>query len=172
MTPQPVLFTWDGEAMLPINASMQKLCDELYVIGERYRLIELQERSRNSHNHYFAALAQAWQNLPEDLAERFPSPEHLRKYALIKCGFYNSRSIVASSAKQARDLASFMKGLDEFSIVVAREATVTLYSAQSQSLKAMGKASFGTSKTQVLDFVASLIGTTQAQITQNMETAA
>jgi len=107
--------------------------------GSVIRLIELQERSRQSHNHYFSTLSKAWNNLPEHLVECFPSVEYLRKFALIKCGFYNSRSIIASSVKQVRDLANFMKQVDEFSICIVRKCLVTIYTAQSQSLKAMGK---------------------------------
>jgi len=81
----PVLFSWDGEAMQPLGERMAKLCDEQFVIGMRYRLVEYEDRSSKSHNHYFASLAEAWNNLPEDMAERFPSPEHLRKYSCQDC---------------------------------------------------------------------------------------
>jgi len=168
----PVLFSWDGEAMQPLGERMSKLCDEIFVIGKRYRLVEYQERSTNSHNFYFASLATAWNNLPETLATRFPTPEHLRKYALIKCGLYDSRSIVVKSAAQAREIAKFMAPCDEFSIITASEATVTIYTAKSQSCKAMGKADFAQSKQAVLDFVSNLIGTTNKQLIDNASEAA
>jgi len=168
----PVLFSWDGEAMQPLGERMAKLCDEQFVIGERYRLVEYEERPRASHNQYFALIAETWNNLPETLAERFPTPEHLRKYALIKCGFYDGRSIVVKSNAQARDIARFVAPCDEFSIVTASEATVTIYTAKSQSMKAMGKADFAKSKQAVLDYVSNLIGTTQEQVAENVARAA
>jgi len=168
----PVLFSWDGEVMQPLGDRMAKLCDEQFVIGMRYRLVEYEDRSIRSHNHYFASLSTAWNNLPEHLAERFPTPEHLRKYALIKCGFYDSRSIAVKSNAQAREIAKFMAPCDEFSIITASEATVTIYTAKSQSMKAMGKADFAESKQKVLEFVSSLIGTTREQLTHNVSEAA
>jgi len=168
----PVLFSWDGEAMLPVGERMAKLCDEQFVVGMRYRLVEYEDRSTKSHNFYFASLAESWNNLPETQAERFPSPEHLRKYALIKCGFYDSRSIVAASKAQARELARFIQPMDEFSIVTTSECTVTIYTAKSQSCKAMSKADFAASKQAVLDFVSNLIGATNKQLADNTGRAA
>jgi len=168
----PILFIWTGENFWPLGDKMRKACDEQYVVGARYALVEAQDRSTKSHNHYFAALATAWNNLPEPWAERLPTPEHLRKYALIKCGLYDSRSIVAASKAQARELARFIQPMDEFSIVTTSEATVTIYTAKSQSTKAMGKADFAASKQAVLDFVSNLIGVNQQQITQNVKEAA
>jgi len=179
--PAPILFIWTGENFWPLGDKMRKLCDEHYVVGGKYRLVEHLDRSPKSHNHYFAALSTAWSNLPEFIAERFPTPEHLRKYALIKCGFYDSRSIVATNKTAARELARFIQPMDEFSIVTTQEAvvsdettgkekiecTVTIYTAKSQSTKAMSRADFAKAKQAVLDFVADIIGASQNQLTQN-----
>jgi len=172
MTTAPILFIWTGEAFWPLGNAMRKVCDEHYVIGAKYRLVEHQDRSTKSHNHYFASLSEAWKNLPELMSERLPSPEHLRKYALIKIGLYDSRSILASSKAQARELARFIQPMDEFSLVTTAENTVTIYTAKSQSTKAMSRADFAKSKQDVLDFVASLIGATPKQLTDNAKEAA
>ena len=55
-TVYPVNFRWDGEAMVPLNP---RLADRYYVVGETYRLEPREERSPNSHNHYFAAVHEA-----------------------------------------------------------------------------------------------------------------
>jgi hypothetical protein len=34
-----------------------------------------ENRSSESHRHFFAVVNEAWRNLPEDLADDFPSPE-------------------------------------------------------------------------------------------------
>lgn len=169
---KPISFAWDGEKMLPITSFMAKQCDEQFVVGERYRLTEYEDRSINSHNHYFAFLKQVHDNLRDDFVERFPTPEHLRKYALIKKGYFDSRSLVVKSNAQAHEFAKFMKPCDEFSIVTAQEATVTIFTAKSQSRKAMGAKVFTESKQAVLDFVSELIGATPDQVTKNMRQAA
>jgi len=155
--PAPIIFEWDGDAMAPLPR-FRKEADRRFAVHERYRMDAIEERSAVSHSHYFAVLHQAWMNLPEHLAERFATADHLRKYALIKAGFRDERSIVAASKAEAQRLAAFIKPMDEFAIVTVSEAVVTVYTAKSQSMKAMGKADFQRSKQEVLDLVAAMIG--------------
>ena len=121
-------------------------------------------RSKVSHDHFFASVEEAFKNLPEDLKDDFASAEHLRKWALIKAGFRDERSIAASSKADALRIAAFIKPMDEFAVVVVREAMVTQYVAKSQSLRAMGKAEFQRSKDAVFDVLAQLIGTDVASL--------
>tara|TARA_R110000823_G_scaffold39872_1_gene106233 strand:- start:159 stop:671 length:513 start_codon:yes stop_codon:yes gene_type:complete len=151
----PINYTWDGEALRPLHP---KLADKHLVIGERYTLVEHQARSQSSHNHYFAALNEGWQNLPEHLAERFATAEHLRAFALIKAGYHDSHSITCASKAEALRVAAFVRPTDEFSIVTVNEATVTRYVAQSQSMRAMGKQKFQESKSAVLEIVSAMVG--------------
>lgn len=148
---------WDGEAMVPARG-FAKRCDDEFTIGLTYNLECVEERSAASHRHYFAAINEMWQTLPDHLAERFPSSEHLRKYALIRAGFATQRQFVASSKAEAMRLAAFMRPVDEYAVVSLREATVTVWTAESQSQKAMGKERFQGSKTAVLDTIASMLG--------------
>lgn len=154
----PVTFTWDGESMVALRR-FAKLCDQQFVIGEDYTMVVAEPRSRASHNHYFACIELAWLNLPEDLAEQFPTSEHLRKYALIKAGFADERSIVCGSKAEAQRVAAFIKPMDHFAIVVVSEATIKVYTAQSQSNKAMGSKVFQGSKDAVLDVISKMVGT-------------
>lgn len=151
----PINYQWDGEVLRPLHP---KIADKHLVIGERYSLVEHQERSQNSHNHYFAVIKEGWQNLPEWLAERFPTDEHLRKYALIKAGYHDSHSITCASKAEAVRVAAFVRPTDEFSVVTVTEATVTRYTAQSQSMKAMGKQKFQESKSAVLEIISAMVG--------------
>jgi hypothetical protein len=121
-------------------------------------------RSLATHNHFFAALADAHANLPHDLADRWPTSEHLRKYALIRTGYRDERSIIAASKAEARRVAAFIKPMDEFAVVSVHDAAVVVWTAKSQSMKAMGKKAFGESKNAVLSFVAELIGVTPEQL--------
>jgi len=171
MSTVPIPFQWDGEAMVPA-ASYRRRCDREFVVGAYYHLVQHEERSAASHAHYFASVAEAWRNLPEALAERFPSPEHLRKYALIKAGYADERSIVCASKAEAQRVAAFIKPLDSYAIVTASEAVVKVYTPQSQSMKAMGKAAFQASKDAVLNILGEMIGATSDQIQRNAREAA
>lgn len=157
----PLAFEWTGEEMKPLRP---KLADEHFTIGERYILVEHNDRSEASHRHYFAAVRDGWMNLPENMAERFPTAEHLRKYALIKAGYADSQSIVCGSKAEAQRMASFVRPADEFSIVTVTEATVTRWTAKSQSMRAMGKKDFQASKDAVLEVIASMVGVKPSQL--------
>ena len=170
MTPLPMV--WDGESLRPASPYWAKRADAEYVIGERYQIAPIEERSAASHAHYFAAVNEVWANLPEELAERLPTSEHLRKYALIKCGFADQRQIVCASKAEAQRVAAFIRPMDDYAIVGASEAVVTVWTAQSQSFRAMGKQRFGESKERVLAFLASLIAVEPEALSQRAREAA
>lgn len=155
MTIPPLQFTWSGEVFTPLRPA---LADRHFVVGETYNLVEHFERSDASHRHYFAAVAEAWASLPDDLLPEYPSPEHLRKKMLVKAGFADERSIVCASKAEAQRVAAFVKPLDEYAVVVVKEAVVRIYTAQSQSYRAMGKMAFADSKEKVLDQISALLG--------------
>lgn len=167
----PISCEWTGEHFSP-SRHHKPICDKAFVVGERYTLVEHQARSQATHNHYFAELAEAWANLPDDQAERFPTAEHLRKFALIKCGFANRRDFVASSKAEALRFAAFIRAGADYEIVTVSASVVTVWTAQSQSMRAMGKAAFQDSKTKVLDYVASLIGVTAGDLRRQAGRAA
>lgn len=160
-TPAPIMFRWDGEAMVPRHP---RLADKAFVIGQEYPLVEHHGRSEASHRHYFACIHDAWQNLPADAAERFATSEHLRKWALIKAGYRDERTIVLPTKADAQRVAAFMKPDADCSVVVARECVVVCWTAKSQSVRAMGKADFQASKDAVLQVVAELIGAQPDQL--------
>jgi len=153
----PIIAQWNGEAFVPMRRFMRAI-DRECVIGEFYRLSEENERSAATHRHYFACINEAWTNLREDLAERFPSAEHLRKYALIRTGFHDERSIVCASKAEAQRVAAFVKPMDTYAVVLVSEATVQVFTAKSQSMRAMGKQDFQRSKDAVLEFVSNMVG--------------
>ena len=166
----PLLFIWDGEAMEPL-ARHRARADKQYVIGETYCLVPEEQRSSVSHRHYFSALHQAWSNLPEDVAGDFVSDEHLRKYALIQVGYRDERSIVCASKAEAARVAAFIRPMDEFAVVLVHEAMVRVFTAKSQSVRAMGKKDFQDSKQKVLDYVAAMVGVAPAELAANAEAA-
>jgi hypothetical protein len=135
-------------------------------VGEVVALSLAEPRSSLSHRHYFACVREAWVNLPEGLAERFASEEHLRKYALIKAGYRDERSIVCTSRAEARRIAAFFRPIEDYAIITVRETVVTQFTARSQSAAVMSKAEFQASKEAVLGLLAEMIGVEPAALAQ------
>jgi hypothetical protein len=148
---------WDGEAMR-VRPSFRRQADQMFCIGETYTMAPVEDRSAASHRHFFAAVNEAWANLPEGMGETYPTAEHLRKAALIRAGYRDERSIVCASKAEALRVAAFIKPMDEYALVAISEAVVRVFTAQSQSLRAMGKAAFQKSKDDVLEALAAMIG--------------
>lgn len=165
MTDRPTFCTWDGDSFTPLPR-FKRQADELFVVGEVYPLVVQEERSRRSHNHYFACIEKAWENLPDALAMEFPTPEHLRKRALIATGFFDERRLALSSPAEARKTAAFLKPADDFALISVAGNVVIERKAKSQRVRAMGKKIFQESKTKVLEIVSSMIGTTPETLAQ------
>lgn len=168
----PIESTWDGEAFRPINPFWQRRADKQFARGEVLYLVDQGERSTRSHSHFFAAVEDAWANLPPLMAERFPSPHHLRRYALIKAGFCDSQTMPCGSKAEAQRMASFIKPLDEFSLVTVDGSLVHVFRAHSQSYRAMGKEAFQRSKDEVLRVIAEMIGVAKQKLTDSAGKAA
>jgi hypothetical protein len=155
MRPGPIRFIWRDGVLVPDGPRAARYCDENFGEGEVVMMERHEERSAASHAHYFACIQEAWNNLPE-ADNRFPNPEALRKWALIRSGYCTEASVVCDSPEQARAIAAFM-GYTEGVVIVVRDNVVKRYVAKSQSLKAMNKQEFQQSKDLVLDTIAELI---------------
>lgn len=163
----PLLFVWNGDGFTPATPYWARQADKHYVIGEKYELVEHHARSTNSHRHYFAAVHEAWSNLPEDLALQFPTSEHLRKYAIIKAGYYDSNTLVCPTKASALATAAFVRPTDDFAVVTVKDNIITRYVAQSQSMRAMGNDKFQDSKSKVLDIVSAMVGTSRKALEES-----
>lgn len=159
--PYPILCRWSGEAFEPASPHWKKYADLHFASDTLYPLEVREERSYASHRAYFAQINEAHHNLPDHLLQLLPTPEHLRRYALIKTGHCDERSIVCASRAEAVRVAAFVKPMDEFAVVVTQGAVVTVWTAKSQSFRAMNKEKFRESANAVLDFIPTLIGTTR-----------
>jgi hypothetical protein len=151
-------FNWNGDAMIPLRP---QAAAKAYEVGRRYWLEEVSERSWISHQHEFAWIKQAWENLPEALADTFPTPEHLRKAALIATGWRREMIIDAGNRAAALRVAAYAKGEDDFAHVATRGSTVIVHKARSQrmhGLDRMDRDEFGKSKSDILGWIANLIG--------------
>lgn len=160
-TPPPMAFRWTGAEMVPLHP---RLAERRFERGEIYTLVQHEERSTATHNHEFAFIAEAWNTLPDDLAELYPSPEHLRKRALIQAGYFDEMGVDAGTNAAALRVASAFRAMDDFAFVVVRGPLVVRRTAKSQSRRAMSKAEFQASKTAVLDIIADMLGVAPGEL--------
>lgn len=155
--PLNLRYEGDGEFRVMSNYWASR-ADKEFVVGEIYKMVEHHDRSDASHNHYFAAIKNGHDSLPDDLLDEYPTTEHLRKKALIRKGYCSHRDHVCASKAEALRLRAFLNPMDEYAIVKAQECVVRVYTAMSQSKKAMGAKDFQESKQAVLDFIDDLLG--------------
>jgi hypothetical protein len=164
----PIYYAWNGDVMVPLPRFKHR-CDQQFTVDKVYRLVEEAERSWASHDHFFAVLTEGWRNLPEDLSSRFPTVESLRKWSLIKSGYADVNTSVYETASDAK-MAAMTCGryTTKHAIIIVKGRVVTVYTAKSQSVRAMDKATFQASKTAVLDIVASMIGVTTEALSKQI----
>lgn len=161
-----IVAKWKDGMLVPWGR-FKKACAEKFKEGEDYKIEVSEIRSQQSHNHMFAAIKEAWMNLPEEIAHEFPSPEHLRKYALCKAGFATEQNYVATSKEEARKLAAFVRSFDKYAVITMKGNVVKVYHADSQAFRAMNKKTFQESKNAVLNVIADILGTTRGALEKN-----
>ena len=152
-----------GGALVPVGQTLR--LDE----GETVFITVERLRSDATHRHEVAWLRDAWGSLPDALrGEPYAkSPEHLRKYALIQCGFADCRDVVVEDELTARRVAAFIRPItDEYALVAVSGNVVRVYTAQSQSRRAMGSKRFQESKTAIMDWIAGLLEVSREQLEQ------
>ena len=165
----PVAFGWrevdvvdaDGVAerrmaMVPLPR-YGNVCRRQFEEGEEYPLAPIEPRSRASHNHYFAALNEGFENLPET-ETRFPTSEHFRKWALVEEGYRDEKNYVCESPAHAKQLALLCRSLSEFAVIKVADRVVRIWEAKSQSAAAMGRDEFEASKKAVLGRLEQMTG--------------
>lgn len=167
----PTVARWDGEYLTPLGRSRAD-CDAELVIGEIYRFERIDQRSEASHKHQFAWLHEAWRNLPEDLIDMYPTPEHLRKRVLIQAGYFDETIIDVGNRSGALRVATAMRSIDDFAYVGVRGSVVVRRTAKSQARGKMDKKAFNESKAAILAIVAEMIGVSASDLEQNAGRAA
>ncbi|MBA3752935.1 MAG: hypothetical protein H0X01_02055 [Nitrospira sp.] len=155
----PIPLKHEGNGVF--RAIYPKRCADIPVGVAAWQQVEV--RSSESHRHYFACIADGWGNLPEALADEHPSPEHLRHFALIKAGYCTETKVVCATNGDALMLASYVSRSDTYALVNVMGRVVTIWRAESQSVKAMGGKKFQASKEAVLRVISELIGADAAQ---------
>jgi len=156
MKMRPVMFTWtDDGTMVPLDRFRQ-ICDRQFVVGAEYPLIVVEARNMKAHNHYFACIHTAWENLPEEYAKRFPTAEALRAKALVETGWCTERDYVCDTPAKAKYLAGIIRHFSEYSVIKIGGNVVKVFEPKSQAVALMSTEEFKQSKEDVLNWIESL----------------
>lgn len=167
---QPLVYTFIDGAMVPLGR-FGRLAHEQYEPNQTYFLGDIEERSEVSHRHEFVWLKEAWETLPEDLGEKYPSSEHLRKAALIATGWSTIHDYACVTPAEARRTYAIIRSLvDEYAVVVVQDAVVRVVEARSQARAKMKPADFQKSKQDILDWVSGLLGVEPSSLSPPPET--
>jgi hypothetical protein len=161
----PLWYRYNGAVMVPMRPDEAA---RQFIVDGRYLLEAHHARAHARHRAYFAALHEAWGSIATD---DFPTSEHLRKFALIKTGWRQERVLACETRERAERTAAFVRGLDDYAIVTTHDALVRVWTARSQSYKAMGRDDFNRSMDDVLNYVASLIGVSKETLEAQGEMA-
>lgn len=162
-------------AMVPA-VRYRKVAGEQYAQGEEYPLIVLEPRDRKSHNHFFAAVSDAFDNLPEGIAARFPTADHLRRWVLVETNWFDEKEFDCPDEKFAKRLALFVRTEDEYARVIVHRPDpenprdkwkVIVRRAMSQDFASMGKEAFQKSKWDVLHYLEEIIGLAKGSLMKN-----
>jgi len=167
---EAVAFIWDGGAMIPLDR-YRGLASRQFRPGVEYALIPHRERSDAAHGLYFKAVQLAWKNLPEDMAARFPTAEHLRKWCLVKEHYADEHSMLCANEAQAQSTAVLARALDGYAIIQINGPIVTVWTAKSQSRHAMGHEMFTESMNKTLERMADMLGISSQQLTEEAKSA-
>jgi len=159
-------FVWDGSAMIPLDR-FRALARKQYRPGQEYSLQVWRGRSDVSHAHYFACIRTGWDNLPETIAARFPSPEYLRKWCLVKEGYADQTDIVCEDDQAAAKLMTMIRKMDPYAVMRHSGNILIVWSAQSQDHASMGHEEFQRSKDKVLGRIADMCGIPLGQLTKH-----
>jgi hypothetical protein len=168
---EPVAFVWDGAVMVPLDR-FRPLARRQYHPGQEYALVQHLDRSDASHRHYFACVRKGWENLPERMTERLPTPEHLRKRCLVWEGYADHTEIPCVDEESMGRLIAVIRKADEYAVMTREGLVLNIWNAQSQDHVSMGHDAFQRSKDAVLGRIAMLCGITVKELTVNSKTNA
>lgn len=172
---RPVMFSWQdvdvifdaGEvrrtkAMVPVPRFLP-LCLRQYVEREQYALGPVENVPNASRGGFFAAVREAWNNLPED-DDRFPRHENLRKRALVAAGWATHIQTVMDTPADARKHAVDLRRVDEYAVIKVSGNVVDCWIAKSIAAGAITAEEWRVVKVRALDFVAGLSRTTRGEL--------
>ena len=166
--PAPLMFLWEGDCMRPWPR-FQRAADAQFVIGQSYKLQVVVEHSSKSQAHWHACIGETFKNLPDDLADKFPSQEHFRKWMLVQCGYATERVVACATMVEAHRVMALASQLDEYAVATRSGATVSIWTAK--ETKRMLKKEYQEMKDKTLTFMAGLLDVTPDELANHGATA-
>lgn len=155
---------WQWDAATQSMKCLSRRGANFFVDKERYLLEAREERSGAQHRAFFASINEAWKSLPEGTEGRWPSPDHLRRWALCKAGFADEDVSIWDSPSDARRAAVMMRKLDGYAVIEVKGNTVRRFTAKSQATRHMDKKTFKESCEAVERVISSVLGTTVGEL--------
>ncbi len=127
-------------------------------------------RSPASHRHQFAWINDAWLTLPE--AHRgqpwAETAETMRKHALIAKGYHQTYTLDCGANATAQRIKAALVAAEArghgYAIGQVRGPVVTVWTPESQSMRAMGAERFQQSKSDIMDWIADKLGVPVAEL--------
>lgn len=149
-------YVGEGKAQAVGRYDRQQ-CDAM-AFGAILEAEEVKQRSMQFHRFWFATVNDAWETLPDHLQARFPEPEALRKFLLVKAGWCDAREFACDSPEAAATLAAALKWTEPYSAVVVSGNVVLAYVARSQKIKAQDRKSFSQVTERALHHLSEMLG--------------
>jgi len=171
---RPAVFTWTGEAMVPTPESLP-LCMRQFDKGALYQMRAMRERSVKSHNEFMALVKEAFDNLPEHLASRFPTVSRLRYWCLAKCGYCAEKTRIFQTRHDAKVFEDYVIESSTTSYCQVEGNVAMIWTPTSQRYKydpEMDYEEFEKSKEAVLELLADMIGVHPRELKRNAGKAA
>lgn len=156
---------YEGGALRLVTNSPPPLED-----GETVTVTIERGRSMASHRHQFAWLNDAWLTLPESLRDMpwAETAETMRKHALIATGYHHTYTLDCGKEAPARRVKEALlaaeAGKHGYALGRVRGPVVTIWTPESQSIRAMGGDRFKASKQAILDWVAAQLGVSAREL--------
>lgn len=156
---------WNGKALVPVP-KFERLAERQFVVGHTYVLEPHEFISHKERSRFMATVGEAHANLSAEALARYPTPSHLRKWALIKAGWRKEHYAAFATHEEASRHAAFLRGLDDMMVVVVSENVVRAYIARTQrvgdpEMGFMTKEEFRQSADDVLAILSGTIGVSQ-----------
>jgi hypothetical protein len=162
MKPQPITVVWSGTHLTPITR-YHNVAANMFGEPGTVHVIELSsDRNAARHKACMAALHEAYDNLPEDIAKHFDNFDHFRADALIRTGHCDTRQV---DEKLVRGGKHIRVSHPYSQISVSPDGKwVIVKQPKSQAFNAMGEAEAKQVESDLIDYAASLIGVPVGQL--------
>lgn len=161
----PILVKWDAEreVFIPARNYISQL-RKLFEHGKQLWIEQIQMRSIPAHRKFFVEFGERWNSMPQHIVSRFIDPTHLRKFALIKCGWVVAKDGMIECVFDSQEAAAMgavcAKTADPYSLVVINGCVVGIYRARSMRMTGDGSMSnkdFNVAARDVLAFLDELM---------------